>query len=267
MMLQELFKSQKPVIGVVHLLPLPSSANYNGQIEQIVTKAEQEATAIATARLDGLIIENFYDIPFYKDHVDPAVVAAMSLITKRIMHVTNVPIGINVLRNDARSALAIALCTGAKFIRVNILTGAMVTDSGIIEAAAPALLPYRELIKARDVKIFADVMVKHAYPLGNPLALADIAKETVYRGMADALIVSGVATGAPPSVKDFEIIKKALPDVPVFVGSGLNKENAKDILSVADGAIVATSIKRDHGIKSTIDITKAEQLLETIRSI
>jgi hypothetical protein len=265
-MLKELFGSNKPVIGVVHLLPLPSSANYDGNFHHVVQKAEQEASAIATAGFDGIIIENYYDIPFAKDCVDPAVVSSMSLIAKRIMHITDKTIGINVLRNDSKSAIAIASCTGARFIRVNVLTGAMVTDSGIIEASAPTLLPYREAIKAREIKLFADVMVKHAYPLGIPSSIVDQAKETVYRGLADAIIVSGVATGSSADIKDLEMIKNALPEVPLLVGSGLNTLNAKDMLDIADGAIVATSIKRDEGLKSYIDIAKAEKLLEIIRS-
>ncbi|MEW5821877.1 MAG: BtpA/SgcQ family protein [Cyanobacteriota bacterium] len=263
-MLEKLFGSKKPIIGVVHLLPLPSSANFSGNFHQVVTKAEQEAAAIASAGLNGIIIENYFDIPFVKDNVDPAVVASMSLITKRIMHLTDKAIGINVLRNDARSALAIAFCTGAKFIRVNILTGAMITDSGIIEAAAPTLLPYREFLKANDIKIFADVMVKHAYPMGTPYPIEEMAKETIHRGLADVLIVSGIATGSTADIKDVEKVKNALPDVPVLIGSGLNHNNAKDFLSIADGAIVATSIKREKGINSSIDVTKAEKLLESI---
>lgn len=266
-MLKELFGTEKPVIGVVHLSPLPSSANFKGNFEHIVTKAEQEAAAIASAGLDSIIIENYFDIPFYKDNVDPAVTSSMSLIAKRIMHLTNKPIGINVLRNDAKTALAIAYCTGAKFIRVNILTGTMVTDSGIIEAAAPTLLPYREMLRASGIKIFADVMVKHAYPLGTPPSIADMAKETIHRGLADALIVSGVATGSSADIKDVENVKKALPDVPLFIGSGVNQDNAKDLLSIADGAIVATSIKRQEGMESFVDISKAEKLLSIIRSI
>lgn len=263
-MLEKIFGVKKPIIGVVHLSPLPSSANYSGNFRQIISKAEQEATAIASAGLNGIIIENFYDIPFVKDAVDPSVIASMSLITRRVMHHCNIPIGINVLRNDACSALAIAYCAGASFIRVNILTGAMVTDSGVIEAAAPKLLPYRKLIGAENVKIFADVMVKHAYPMGVPLKIEDIAKETYHRGLADGLIISGVATGSSADLKDVEKVKKALPDVPLLIGSGITSENINDYLEIADGAIVATSIKTNEGFNSIIDVVLAEQLLDRI---
>lgn len=263
-MLKDLFGVKKPLIGVVHLLPLPSSANFNGNFDQILTKAEQEAAAIAASGLNGIIVENYYDVPFVKENADPATIASMSIITKRLMHLTDKTIGLNVLRNDAKAALAIAYCTGAKFIRVNILTGAMITDSGIIEAAAPQLLPYRELLKARNIKIFADVMVKHAYPMGNPPRIEDLAKETIYRGLADAIIVSGVATGSATDIKDVERIKNALPDVPLLIGSGLNSNNINDYLSIADGAIVATSIKRNEGLFSCIDIALAEKLVEKV---
>lgn len=265
-MFETLFGTKKPLIGVIHLLPLPSSANYDGNFHKIVKKAEQEASALMTAGFDGLIVENYFDIPFVKTSVDPAIVSSLSLITKRIMHLTDKPMGINVLRNDARSAMAIALCTGAGFVRVNILTGAMVTDSGVIEAAGPELLPYRERIKAPNIKIFADVMVKHAYPMGAVPDIADMAKETVHRGQADVLIVSGVATGSAADVKDVEKIKNALPDVPLLIGSGLNMDNFKALLSIADGAIVASSIKRGQGLDSTIDLNLAEKLVKAVHT-
>lgn len=264
-MLETLFKTKKPLVGVVHLLPLPSSANYDGNFQAVVQKAEKEASALLTAGFDSIIIENYFDIPFVKDNVDPAIVSSLSLITKRIMHLTDKTIGINVLRNDATSAMAIASVTGASFIRVNILTGAMVTDSGVIEAAAPVLLPYREKIKASNIKIFADVMVKHAYPMGAVPDIADMAKETVQRGQADALIVSGIATGAAADIKDVEKVKNALPDTPLFIGSGVNLDNQKELLAVADGAIVATAVKRGGGMASCVDLNKAEKFVKAIK--
>ena len=151
-------------------------------------RAEQEATALAAGGVDAIIIENFFDAPFAKDQVDPAVVSAMSLVAQRIMGMVPVPVGINVLRNDAKSALAIATNVGAPFIRVNVLTGVMATDQGIIEGCAHELLRYRQQLGS-DVKIFADVLVKHARPLGSP-NLTTAVQETIERGLADAIILS-----------------------------------------------------------------------------
>lgn len=122
MNLQQIFKTPNPIIGVVHLLPLPTSPRWGGSLKAVIDRAEQEATALASGGVDGVIVENFFDAPFTKNQVDPAVVSAMTLIVGRLMNLVTLPVGINVLRNDAQSAIAIASCVRAQFIRVNVLT-------------------------------------------------------------------------------------------------------------------------------------------------
>ncbi|MBC7998392.1 MAG: BtpA/SgcQ family protein, partial [Leptolyngbya sp.] len=185
---------------------------------------------------------------------------AMALVVKRIMSVSDLPIGVNVLRNDALTALAVAATTGARFIRVNVLTGAMLTDQGIIEGEAHALHLYRrQLMANKDVRILADVLVKHASPLADS-DIRLIAKDTVKRGLADGLIVSGTATGSAPDMSDFESVKEVLPDVPLFCGSGCTAGNITAILSVADGAIVGTSLKRQGEVSNPVDVERVRAL-------
>jgi len=148
----QIFKTANPMIGVVHLLPLPTSPRWQGDLRAVIARAEQEATALAAGGAHGIIIENFFDAPFPKSCVDPAVVSAMTLVVERLKQLVTLPIGINVLRNDARSALAIAACTSVSFVRVNVLTGVMATDQGLIEGEAHAILRYRRELGA-DVKI------------------------------------------------------------------------------------------------------------------
>ena len=214
----EVFKTSHPVIGVLHLLPLPTSPRWQGDLQAVIDRAEQEATALASGGVHGIIVENFFDAPFTKGSVDPAVVSAMGLVVQRLQTLVTVPIGLNVLRNDARSAMAIATCTGAAFIRVNVLTGVMATDQGLIEGCAHDLLRYRKELGS-PVKILADVLVKHARPLGSPNLITAV-QETLHRGMADGIILSGWATGHPPSLEDLELAKAAAGDRPVFIGSG-----------------------------------------------
>ncbi len=138
--LKQIFKTDCPIIGVVHLLPLPTSPRWGGSLKAAIDRAEQEATALASGGVDGILVENFFDAPFDKDRVDPVVVSAMTVIMQRLMQLVPLPFGVNVLRNDARSALAIASCVQAQFIRVNVLTGVMATDQGLIEGQARELL-------------------------------------------------------------------------------------------------------------------------------
>ncbi len=241
-LLQHLFKTPHPVIGVVHLLPLPTSPRWGGDLEWVIAQAEQAATALAAGGVDGILVENFYDAPFAKDRVDAAVVSAMTAVVQRLKMLVSLPIGINVLRNDGYSALAIAACVGAQFIRVNVLCGAMVTDQGIIEGNAHRLLRYRRELGA-DIKIFADVLVKHAQPL-SPVSLEAAIADTVERGLADAIVLSGWATGKPPLLEDLKLARQVAPQVPLLIGSGATAENIGNLIRHADGVIVASSLKR-----------------------
>ncbi|MBD1913590.1 MULTISPECIES: photosystem I biogenesis protein BtpA [unclassified Leptolyngbya] len=264
--LKQIFKTDRPIIGVVHLMPLPTSPRWGGSLRAVIERAEQEAVALASGGVHGLIIENFFDAPFPKDSVDPAVVSAISLAVHRLMNLVTIPVGINVLRNDARSAMAIASCVEAQFIRVNVLTGVMATDQGLIEGQAHELLRYRRELGS-DVKILADVLVKHARPLGSP-NLTTAVQETIQRGLADGVILSGWATGSPPSLEDLELASAAANGTPVFIGSGANWDNIPRLIQAADGVIVSSSLKRRGQIEQPIDPIRVSQFVEAMeRSI
>ncbi|TAE54805.1 MAG: phosphorybosylanthranilate isomerase [Nostocales cyanobacterium] len=258
--LYQLFKTRRPIIGVVHLLPLPTSPRWGGSLKAVIDRAEQEATALASGGVNGLIVENFFDAPFTKNHVDPAVVSAMTVIVQRIQNLVTLPVGLNVLRNDGKSALAIASCVKAQFIRVNVLTGVMATDQGLIEGEAHELLRYRRELGS-DVKILADVLVKHARPLSSP-NLTVAVKDTIERGLADGVILSGWATGSPPNLEDLELAANAAGDTPVFVGSGANWENVGALMQAADGVIVSSSLKRHGQITQPVDPIRVSQFVE-----
>jgi uncharacterized protein len=261
--LKQIFKTNNPVIGVVHLLPLPTSPRWGGNLKTVIERAEREATALASGGVDGIIVENFFDAPFPKNRVDPAVVSAMTLIVDRLKNLVTIPIGLNVLRNDAQSAIAIATCVQAQFIRVNVLSGVMATDQGLIEGDAHNLLRYRRELGS-DVKIFADVLVKHARPLGLP-NLTTAVQETIERSLADAVILSGWATGSPPTLEDLELAKAASGNTPVLIGSGANWENISTLIQAADGAIVSSSLKKQGQIHQPIDPIRVSQFVEAMR--
>ncbi|NET00687.1 MAG: BtpA/SgcQ family protein [Sphaerospermopsis sp. SIO1G2] len=258
--LYQLFKTRRPIIGVVHLLPLPTSPRWGGSLKAVIDRAEQEATALASGGVNGLIVENFFDAPFTKNHVDPAVVSAMTVVVQRIQNLVTLPVGLNVLRNDGKSAMAIANCTKAQFIRVNVLTGVMATDQGLIEGEAHELLRYRRELGS-DVKILADVLVKHARPLSSP-NLTVAVKDTIERGLADGVILSGWATGSPPNLEDLELAANAAGNTPVFVGSGANWDNVGSLMSAADGVIVSSSLKRHGQITQPVDPIRVSQFVE-----
>ncbi|MBX6341896.1 MAG: BtpA/SgcQ family protein, partial [Thermomicrobiaceae bacterium] len=174
------------IIGVIHLAPLPGAPRNQSTISEIIEAALRDALAYQQGGARGLIVENYGDVPFAKDHVEPHTVAAMTLAVRTIVSAAStVRVGVNVLRNDALAAIAIAAIGGASFIRVNVHTGVMVTDQGIIEGRAYETLRYRRLLD-QSLQIWADVMVKHATPLDGP-TLEEAALDTVRRGLADAV--------------------------------------------------------------------------------
>ena len=232
--------SARAVFGMIHLAPLPGAPSFTS-LAEVIERAVRDARALASGGCDGSVIENFGDRPFTRGRVEAETVAAMSRVVAEIIRELKMPFGVNVLRNDALSALAVASATGAAFIRVNVHTGTMLTDQGIIEGDAYATLRKRAAV-APNVLIFADHLVKHATPLGavDPMQSA---KDLRLRGLADALIVTGSETGASADPARLRTLRDAL-DAPLLVGSGLTAQNASQF-GDADGAIVGTSIQRD----------------------
>jgi uncharacterized protein len=261
--LKQIFNTTQPIIGVVHLLPLPTSARWGGSLSAVIDRAEQESVALVSGGVDSIIVENFFDAPFPKSKVDPAVVSAMTAVVLRLKELVSQPIGINVLRNDSLSAMAIASCTEVAFIRVNVLSGVMATDQGLIEGCAHELLRYRRELDSK-VQILADVLVKHAHPLSSS-DLTTAVKDTIQRGLADAIILSGSATGNPPSLADLKVAKAAAGDTPVMIGSGADCDNIASLMQFADGAIVSSSLKRKGKIENSIDPIRVSQFVEAMR--
>jgi membrane complex biogenesis BtpA family protein len=224
----------------------------------VIAQALADASALEAGGAHALMVENFFDAPVAKDAVPPHTIAAMTEAVLAIRASTALPVGVNVLRNDARAALAIAHVCGAQFVRVNVWVGAAVTDQGIIEGAARSAILYRRELQA-DVALWADICVKHAVQLGRD-SLEEAAKDATQRGLADALIVSGTSTGAQTEAEDVRRVKSAVPGTPVLVGSGFNVQTAAGLLRFADGAIVGTSLKRDGLVSSPIDIERVRAL-------
>src|SRR5262245_42498391 len=173
----KMFRGRRPIIGMVHLLPLPGSPRAR-TLEEIRAAAIADARTLARGGVDAILVENYGDAPFTSGSVEPQVIAVMAVIAAEVRTSSGLPLGINVLRNDALSALAVAVASGASFIRVNVHVGAAATDQGHIDGRAFDTLRYRKLLGA-DVAIFADVFVKHARPVDR-VDVATGARDTAY---------------------------------------------------------------------------------------
>jgi membrane complex biogenesis BtpA family protein len=255
----------RPAIGMVHLQPLPGSPACEEPLPTIITAALHDAETLVEGGMDGLLIENFGDAPFYPDRVPPVTIASMTAVAVEIRRRFDVPLGINVLRNDGRSALAISLACGANFIRVNILCGARVTDQGVIEGHAHRLLRERQRLGVEAIHVWADVQVKHSGPLA-PRPLREEVEEVIQRGFADAVIITGPRTSQPASVHDLSEAKEGADGVPVLVGSGVAAENLGEWTSLADGFIVGSSLKRDGQPRGPVDLEAVKRFVAALRN-
>jgi len=254
--------NQKILIGVVHLRPLPGSPRWQGDFGAVIESAVQDARAYESGGAHALFIENFSDVPFTKFSVGPETVAAMAAAGSAVRQAVRLPIGFNVLRNDPRAGLALCAACGGQFIRVNVHTGAMLTDQGIIEGNAFETLRFRQRV-CPGASIFADVHVKHAVPLGN-WVIGDSARDALERGLADALVVSGAGTGLPTGRSDLEQVRKKCPTARILLGSGVTVENVADYLPLADGFIVGSSLKVDGKVSNPVDAARVEALVRVL---
>jgi len=253
----ELLDLKKPLIGMVHLLPLPGSYLHGGEgIETVLERALSDLSALEEGGADAALVENFGDMPFAK-RASKATVAAMAVVVRELVRTSHIPIGVNVLRSDGEAALAIAASAGAGFIRVNVFSGVAFTDQGIIEGEAHRLLSLRKTLGAK-VAILADVHVKHAHHFQS----LELAARDTARNLPDALIVTGVGTGRTARPEDLAAVKAAC-DLPVLVGSGVTPENVADF-QAADGFIVGTALKQGGDVRGPVDPARVRELVTAI---
>ncbi len=233
-------------------------------MDEVLDSAVADAVSLAGAGFPALLVENFGDVPFHAETSDPETVAAMSLAARAVSDASGLPFGVNVLRNDALSALGIALVTGAAFIRVNVLTGLMYTDQGPIVGRADELARRRAAL-APGIEIWADLMVKHATPPPG-LDIRQAAEDTVIRGLADAVIVSGAGTGLEPDLQEAALARSVIPKgTRLVIGSGAGVENLGRLVEVADTVIVGSSLKADGTANSQLDMARVAPFIEAAR--
>jgi hypothetical protein len=271
--LETVFGADRPVVGMVHLPALPGAPRYDadGGREAIHAAARRDAERLDSGGVDALIVENFGDAPFYPESVPRHVVAELTALVGTVRETTDCPVGVNVLRNDGPSAVAVAAATGAAFVRVNVHVGARVADQGVLEGRAHETMRLRERLGA-DVRVLADVGVKHSAPLGRGDGDAELLGDAAERGLADGVIVSGAGTGRATDRDDVRAAVTARDDrgldTPVFVGSGVTAETVGDTLTVADGVIVGSALKEGGDASNPVSVARVERVVaaaDTVR--
>jgi uncharacterized protein len=258
------------LVGVIHLPPLPGSpradrrGGVHASISRIIEGVRKDVDALARAKFDAVVIENFGDAPFEPGAVSPITVAAMTACVVAATDDGRLAVGVNVLRNDVRSALAIAAATGASFVRVNVHVGAVVADQGLIQGRAHETMRDRAAWGAEKIGVWADVDVKHAAPLGKR-PVAEVTKDAVLRGLADAVLVTGAATGAKVDGDALSNVRAATR-APIYVASGAVPEDLPRLRELgADGVIVGSWLRRGGRAGGPIDRARASSFARTFR--
>jgi hypothetical protein len=265
--LKEIFEVEKPIIGMVHLMPLPGSPGYSGYVmDAIIDQALRDAKALVEGGIDGIIVENMWDLPYHVgNEVPPEEMAAQTVAAKQVVRTVSVPVGINVIHNGGRVTLSIASAVGAKFIRVCAYTGALVWDTGEFDHGVAAdLMRFRKNLGAEHIKIFADVCKKHAVMFPGIDFETHVTWTDFY--LADAIIVTGKMTGIPAELEEVKKAKELAPNCPVLVGSGTNKNNITKFLKYADGAIVGTSLKEKGIAQNQVSVQRVKEYMKAARS-
>lgn len=268
--LNGIFEKPKPIIGMVHLRPLPGSSMYdpcNMDMKKILEIAVEEAKILEAAGVDGLQVENIWDYPFLRgDKIGHETSAALAVATSKVLDAVSIPAGINCHLNGAVPSIAASVASGAKWIRVFEWVNAYVSHVGITEAVGGEVARYRNNLKANDIKFFCDINVKHgSHYIIHDRTVMEQAKDAEDDG-AEAIIVTGFETGKAPTVEKVIECKNSV-SLPIILGSGTNTQNAKELLAVSDGAIVGSWFKEDNNWKNPVSFERTKAFMDQVNEL
>lgn len=258
-MSKEIFQLQSStIIGMVHCLPLPTTAGFSGDYPKIIDQAVQDAVTLEKAGVDAVIVENMGDVPF-SAHINKAQLAALTAVAAAVGNAVKIPMGIDAAFNDCEADIAIAAVSAAAFIRVPVFVDTVCTTDGIINPCAKKCMEFRKQMGLEHVKILADVQVKHAHMMLPYVTIEQSASEAAGSG-ADGIIVTGNQIGEETPIDLIKRVKQVVK-LPVFAGSGVNTENIKEQMRVADGAIIGSSLKEGGVLTNPIAYDLVKKVL------
>lgn len=269
-MLTNIFTNKKPIIGMVHLKPLPGSALYDPSkmdMKKIVATAIEEAKILESAGVDGLQVENIWDYPYSKNNdISYECVAALAVATSEVINNVSIPVGVNCHFNAGVAALSAAVAAQAKWIRVFEWTNAFVSQVGFVDAIGAEVARKRTYLQANNILSMCDINVKHgSHFIINDRSIEEQARDVEAQG-GDVVIVTGFDTGSPPTVEKVESCKSAV-SLPVVLGSGVNTDNLADLLSVADGAIVGSWFKEGNKWKNPVSYDRTRAFMKEVEKL
>ena len=252
------------LIAMIHVGALPGTPHSNQTIVELAESAVGEAKVLADGGVDAIMLENMHDMPFLNRRVGPEIVAAMTATCSAVRRAVSLPLGVQVLAGANRQAVAVAQASGCQFVRCEGFVFSHVADEGLMpEADAGPLLRYRRMIDAEAIAILADVKKKHSsHAITADVDLAETAKAAAWFG-ADAIVVTGIATGEPTRPADLAAVANAV-DRPVFVGSGVTPKNISALAPNAAAFIVGSYLKHDGWWQNKPDPNRVAEMVEAV---
>jgi len=258
-----LFATSKPVIGVIHLLPLPGSPKFEGNLDVIIERALEEVQILSLGGVNGVIIENFHDVPFLKKEISKEQFGLMASIITLARKEINLPLGVNVHFNDWNAEIALAYSCKAQFVRIEGFIDTIITASGIVEPCCAEAMRYRKSLNSnQSIAIWADIHPKYSKNLIS-YSLQESAK-IAQEALADSIIVTGATTGVETPLSDLKEVKKSV-NLPILAGSGTNLGNVKNILEIADGVIVGSAFKIGGNTQNMVSLEKVTEFMKIAR--
>lgn len=267
---EKIFTKEKPIIGMVHLRPLPGSPLYNPilmDMKKIISIAKEEAKMLEAAGVDGVQVENMWDIPYLQPHkIGSDTIASLAVGVNEVVNCVSIPVGAECHMNGGKIALSCAIAGGAKWVRVFEWCNAFISQSGYIEAIGGELSRMRRHLNALEIAFLCDVNVKHgSHFIIHDRSVEEQALDIETQG-GDAVIVTGFDTGMPPTVERVSSCKNKL-QLPIILGSGVSGENAKELLNCADGAIIGSHFKIDGNWKNEIDFKRTVTFMKIVEEM
>jgi hypothetical protein len=255
-----LFATTKPIIGVVHLLPLPGSPHFAGNLDAIIERSIEEVQIFKQGGVNGIIIENFHDVPFSNSEITKAQLGVMASAITLARRGVNIPLGVNVHFNDWEAEIALAYSCKAQFVRVEAFVDTVITPAGIVQPCCAEVARYRKMIcENQPVEIWADIHPKYSKVLV-PNSLHDSAR-MAQNALADCIIVTGETTGVETPLDDLKMVKEAV-HLPIMAGSGTNVNNVKETLEIADGVIVGSAFKVGGDVNNMVSLEKVTHFMK-----
>jgi membrane complex biogenesis BtpA family protein len=261
--LQEIFAVRKPVIGMCHLMALPGDPGFDarGGLDAVLEHARGELRNLQGGGVDGVLISNEFSLP-YLTKTEPITAITMARIIGELRSEITVPFGVNVLW-DGTASIDLAVATGARFVR-EIFTGAYASDFGVWDTNVGATARHRRAVGGDDVRMLFNIVPEAASYLATR-DLASIARSTIFNCLPDGLCISGLTAGAPTDTSMLKTVKDIATDTAVVVNTGVNADNVREQLSIADAAIVGTFFKRDGKFENSVDPQRVRLLMDQVQ--